>query len=427
MKVGLFLVSVLSKNKLVGGKRVFSSDFFKLNHHTIMYTTASLEWKGQTITITRNDDDSIQIYPTIFPSVKAGLREIADVRGISYEPSWNTRYLGMRVLKALNGVKTIDDQIEREAMRSSGIIEEESTSSATLVKITFENVAIIEAMISYDSKYTRAGDPRSVPDKKWLKEFKDKFDKTPEAHEPLGQNSPALLEYNFNEYRGSSAFWMHRLGEYYGYNYGNEFNGFDSVKDYPWYYRFLIYNAVCAVDAENSTHINADKVGRKEITDRIVQYKDDLLKQLKDTKNYPLIGTLSEETNPNEAGNTNPARKNFSFATKFCHYACFYIFENKDVAYRDSYSIYDYIVSNALKTYYGFEDIKPSENDSDAEQFFVEKYRNYQTFIDNLRDNASKAPNTVSRNGASTTCYGITTKAKERTTKNKTQVPQIKD
>lgn len=368
-----------------------------------MYTTASLEWKGQTITITRNDDDSIQIYPTIFPSVKAGLREIADARGISYEPSWNTRYLVMRVLKALNGVKTIDDQIEREAMRSSGIIEEESTSSATLVKITFENVAIIEAMISYDSKYTRNSDPRSVPDKKWLKEFKDKFDKTPEAHEPLGQNSPALLEYNFNGYRGSSAFWMHRLGEYYGYNYGNEFNGFDSVKDYPWYYRFLIYNAVCAIDAENSTHINADKVGRKEITDRIVKHRDKLLELLKDTKNYPLIGTLSEETNPKyEAGNTNPARKNFSFATKFCHYACFYIFENKDVEYRDSYSIYDYIVSNALTTYYGFEDIKPSENDSDDEQFFVEKYRNYQTFIDNLRDNAakaSKAPNPVSRNG----------------------------
>lgn len=64
---------------------MFSSDFFKKSEtHTIMYTTASLEWKGQTITITRNDDDSIQIYPTIFPSIKAGLREIADARGISY-------------------------------------------------------------------------------------------------------------------------------------------------------------------------------------------------------------------------------------------------------------------------------------------------------------------------------------------------------
>lgn len=309
----------------------------------------------------------------------------------------------MRVLKALNGVKNIDDQIEREAMRSSGIIEEESTSSATLVKITFENVAIIEAMISYDSKYTRNLDPRSIPDKKWLKEFKDKFDKTPEAHEPLGQNSPALLEYNFNGYRGSSAFWMHRLGEYYGYNYGNEFNGFDSVKDYPWYYRFLIYNAVCAVDAENSTHINADKVGRKELTDRIVEYKDDLLELLKDTKDYSLIGILSEGTNPkHEAGNTNPARKNFSFATKFCHYACFYIFENKDTEYRDSYSIYDYIVSNALTTYYGFDDIKPDEKGSNDKQYFVEKYRNYQTFIDKIRDDAAKAakdPNPVSRNG----------------------------
>lgn len=367
-----------------------------------MYATASLEWKGQTITITRRDDDSIQIHPTIFPSVKAGLREIADAQGISYDPSWNTRYLGMRVLNALNGVKNIDDQIEREAMRSSGIIEEESTSSATLVKITFENVAIIEAMISYDSKYTRTGDPRSVPDKKWLKEFKDKFDKTPEAHEPLGQNSPALLEYNFNGYRGSSAFWMHRLGEYYGYNYGNEFNGFDSVKDYPWYYRFLIYNAVCAVDAENSTHINADKVGRKEITDRIVKHKNDLLERLKDTKNYPLIETLSKKTNPNEAGNTNPTRKNFSFATKFCHYACFYIFENKDVEYWDSYSIYDYIVSNALKTFYNYKENRSQKNGFENKKFFVEKYRHYQNHIDDLRTKAAKEykeSNPVSRNG----------------------------
>ena len=199
---------------------------------------------------------------------------------------------------------------------------------------------------------------------------------------------------------------MHRLGEYYGYNYGNEFNGFDSVKDYPWYYRFLIYNAVCAVDAENSTHINADKVGRKEITDRIVEHGDKLLERLKDTTDYPLIRILSEKTDPegNKAneGKQIPPRKNFSFATKFCHYACFYIFENKDVEYRDSYSIYDYIVSNALTTYYGFEDIKPSENDSDDKQFFVEKYRNYQTFIDNLRDNAAKEykeSNPVSRNG----------------------------
>lgn len=60
MKVGLFLVSILSKNKLVGGKRVFSSDFFKrLKTHTIMYTTVSLEWKGQTITITRRDDSPL--------------------------------------------------------------------------------------------------------------------------------------------------------------------------------------------------------------------------------------------------------------------------------------------------------------------------------------------------------------------------------
>lgn len=365
-----------------------------------MYTTASLEWKGQTITITRRDDDSIHIHPTIFPSVKAALREIADAQGISYERSWNTRYLGMRVLKALNGVKNIDDQIEREAMRSSGIIEEEFTQSATLVKITFENVAIIEAMISYDSKYSRNSDPRSIPDKKWIKEFKDKLNMTSDAPEPLGPDSPASLEYNFNGYRGSSAFWMHRLGEYYGYDYGDEFEIFDSIKDCPWYYRFLVYNAVCAVDAENSTHINADKVGRKELTDRIVEKKDNLLKDLKNTKDYPLIRILSEETNPKDmAGNTNPARKNFSFATKFCHYACIYMFENKDVEYRDSYSIYDNIVSNALKTYYDYEESQPQKNNSENGEFFVEKYRNYQEYIDKLRTKAANGSSPVSRNG----------------------------
>lgn len=363
-----------------------------------MYTTASLEWKGQTITITRNDDDSIQITPCPFQSVKAGLREIAKAQEIYYEPSWNTRYFGKRVLNALNGAQTVSNQIEKEAILSSKFIEEESTESATLVKITLSNVAIIEAMISYDSKYTRDIDPRSIPDKKWIKESLDEFNKTPDVPNPL--------EYDYNGYRGSSAFWMQRLGEYYGYSYGNEYTAFDSVKNCPAYYRFLIYNAVCAVDAENSTHINADKVGRKELTDRIVEHRDNLLKLLKDTTNYPLIEILSEKTDPEEnkanEGKQIPPRKNFSFATKFCHYACFYIFENKDTDCRDSYSIYDYIVSNALTTYYGFEDIKPSENDSDEKQFFVEKYRNYQTFIDNLRDDAakaSKAPNPVSRNG----------------------------
>lgn len=114
--------SLFTTNKQVytKGRRktsVFLLLFFKTNPHTIMYATASLEWKGQTITITRRDDDSIQIHPTIFPSVKAGLREIADAQGISYDPSWNTRYLGMRVLKALNGVKNIDCIILKNVYR----------------------------------------------------------------------------------------------------------------------------------------------------------------------------------------------------------------------------------------------------------------------------------------------------------------------
>jgi len=349
-----------------------------------MYTSATVDWKGKKVTIIRNEDGSVQISPKdLFASVKSGLREIAKDRGIFIDESWNTRYFGQRVLKALMGGVDVanrkDTQIEREMMLASAFLETDDNGN---VKITLDNVAKIEAMISYDSKYSRAGNPYSKPDVKWLEQRKKNF-------RPMG---------DYKGYRGSSAFWMKRIGDYL-YDNSVEDN-FKDIKDPKAYYEFLVYNAVCAVDAENSTHINADSVGREQLTSRIVSLDKDFLTQLKDTKDYPLIRLLSKQTEPKgktyklKTGEVKivPSRENFSFATKFCHYACFLIFEENDTEYRDSYSIYDYVVSNALKEHYGFVDM---ERDSlvMSNDFYVEKYRNYQRKVDDIRGDV------VSRNG----------------------------
>lgn len=349
-----------------------------------MYTSATIDWKGKKVTINRNEDGSVLIFPKeLFASVKSGLREIAKDRGIFIDESWNTRYLGQRVLKALMGGVDVanrkDTQIEREMMLASAFLETDDNGN---VKITLDNVAKIEAMISYDSKYSRAGNPYSKPDVKWLEQRKKNF-------RPMG---------DYKGYRGSSAFWMKRIGDYL-YDNSVEDN-FKDIKDPQVYYEFLVYNAVCAVDAENSTHINADSVGREQLTSRIVSLDKDFLTQLKDTKDYPLIKLLSKQTEPNgktyklKTGEVKKisSRENFSFATKFCHYACFFIFEENDTEYRDSYSIYDYVVSNALKEHYDFVDM---EQDSIVvpDNFYVEKYRNYQRKVDDIRGDV------VSRNG----------------------------
>lgn len=348
-----------------------------------MYMSVIVEWEGKNVTISRNEDGSVQISPKeLFASVKSGLREIAEDKGILIDKSWNTRYLGLNVLKSLMGMDVAnrkDTQIDREMMLASAFLETDDNDN---VKITLDNVAKVEAMISYDSKYSRMGDPLSRPDVKWLEQLKEDF-------RPLS---------DYKGYRGSSAFWMKRLRDYcYRLEVDESFKDIKGLEDY---YKFLVYNAVCAVDAENSTHINADSVGREQLTSRIVSLGKDLLTQLKNTKDYPLIKLISKQTEPDgrtyklktgEVKEISP-RENFSFATKFCHYACFFIFEDNDTEYRDSYSIYDYVVSNALKEHYDFVDIERDSIEM-SDNFYVEKYRNYQRKVDDIRGDI------VSRNG----------------------------
>lgn len=329
--------------------------------------SAIANFNGAQIKISIKDDGSIDISPNSFNSVKQGLIDIAGENRICIDTGWNTRYLGYRVIKALNGESFHDSLIEQEAQLASKFLDEDNSGN---VKITLENVAKVEAMISYDSKYYRSGNVDSYPDDKWLKELHKEFKSMPD----------------YDGYRGSTAFWMRRIYEYF-FKPESIYKAFVGIEQTD-YFRFLIYNAVCAVDAENSTHINADGVGRIELTDRLVACEEDLLSKLKNTKEYPLIQLLTERTNPK--GKYSP-RTNFSFATKFCHYACFHIFEDVDIEYRDSYSIYDNVVSNALRGKHF--NMKEDEN-FDADNIdIVEKYRRYQRLIDRIRNKL------VSRNG----------------------------
>ena len=109
----------------------------------------------------------------------------------------------------------------------------------------------------------------------------------------------------------------------------------------------IIDKIVELLDKENSTHLEADKVGRREMSSRIRNW-DGLWESLENrNRGFQLIDHLSEPTHPEESGRRS--RRNISFASKFCHFSCFYIFEGKDA--QDNFSIYDGVVARALPAY----------------------------------------------------------------------------
>ena len=219
-----------------------------------------------------------------------------------------------------------------------------------LAALTEDNVAIVEAMIRNDSAYIKSSDINACPSGK---------------------------------YGGSTAYWMTKLKEYLNSKVQNED---DYIK--------IITNAVNAVDRENRTHINSDKCGRKEISDRIIKMdKKDLLKSLQDPlyKNKLLYPSFENMLLFNEIARKTSAPKkarvNVSFGSKFCHYACYYLFEGQD--YQDNYSIYDYIVRTVLPWYLSYYKIE--------EKYDLEKYDEYRMAVDKIRERSSCSP--ISRNG----------------------------
>ena len=217
-----------------------------------------------------------------------------------------------------------------------------------LVLLSPGNVAIVEAMIQNDSAYLKSSDKQAAPDGK---------------------------------YRGSTAFWMVLLKEV--------LIGYVPTSDDG--YRKILEGAIVAVDRENSTHLNADGIGRDEILNRLIQLdKAQLVECLKypDATNLWLINYISEPTHPtgcSQRGTPYRARTNVSFASKFCHYACFYLFEGEEE--QDNYSIYDYVLKAVLPKYIAYYGLKDWDLDN---------YGEYRKAVDDI---IAAANAKISRNG----------------------------
>lgn len=220
------------------------------------------------------------------------------------------------------------------------------TDGFPLVAITQRNVALAEAMILNDSAYLKSSDVGAGPQFKKSGEIK---------------------------YGGSTAYWMTKLKRVL----------IDQELVDESEYRRRVFGAVAAVDRDNSTHLNADGVGRDEIAERLLAIPASrLLDCLKypDETNLYLIKYLSEKTHAEKR-----ARENQSFASKFCHYACFYFFEG--TAEQDNYSIYDNVMCKTVPLYLDHFGLN---------RFDLSRYDEYRRAVDSVIDAAGNA---VSRNG----------------------------
>lgn len=183
------------------------------------------------------------------------------------------------------------------------------------------------------------------------------------------------------KYIGSSSYWLKQLKELYDEDKEQSNEGY--------FYDNIIENIIISIDNENSTHLNSDGCGREAVKSRIIGVKDRLMDYLKkpNYNNYELINIIKTPTN-------NPKEKNhFSFATKFCHYACLYLFKGKEEA--DNFSVFDNVVKEKLPIYY-----KLYLNEKISVKDYENNYSNYISYIDGIRDKASKKyGHKISRNG----------------------------
>ncbi|MBP0967439.1 MAG: hypothetical protein J5722_07385, partial [Oscillospiraceae bacterium] len=227
-------------------------------------------------------------------------------------------------------------------------------------ELTPRNVALAEAMIDNDSAYRRSRDKNA---------------------EQKGK------------YSGSTAYWMHQLKDYYE---GKTERTFEAI----------IEGAVKAVDSENSTHLSSDGVGLKQITKRIIarysENKEKLKSDLATRKSVKdLFCKISEITDVKEANRKNPEKKynprvNISFASKFCHYACFYLFEGKPE--QDNFPIFDSVLSKAIQVYSWYFLGKSVNMEFEREKVDTvwKVYEAYCQTIDDIRNNHKEK---ISRNG----------------------------
>lgn len=206
-----------------------------------------------------------------------------------------------------------------------------------LAELTKENVGRVEAMIATDSDYRRSSDITAAPQR--------------------NRNGRLV-------YPGSSAYWI-----------------FMSVWDFS---ERNVMEMVSAIDRENSTHLNADKVGREEMTARLLSMGFAGIKDKLRQRSFDVYDVLAAPTHP--ADKRHKARENVSFAAKFCHYMSLYLFKGNPE--EDNFSIWDNEVKDVLPLYLKSWGL-PVPKD-------LRDYRQYSDAIDALRD---KSGGRISRNG----------------------------
>lgn len=247
---------------------------------------------------------------------------------------------------------------EEQELKMKYLLVTEDFEGMQIVKLTTDNVAKVEAMIMTDSGYAKSGDVNAGP----------------------------TYKKNGNEdYPGSTAYWMTQLK--------NEIEVADDSR-----LKVIISHAVAAVDKENSTHINSDGVGREQLTDRIfarvVRLKETLSNFDTGVRFIEDVAAITDVSKKNEEEKKKPkkeqkhyvARTNLSFASKFAHYACLYLF-GEDDANRDNFSIYDNVLNKALPIY-----VKKYGLDG----YYSNSYSSYYKCIERIIE---KCGEPLSRNG----------------------------
>lgn len=249
--------------------------------------------------------------------------------------------------------------IEDEIKASKGYLLKFVRDDIKIPILTIDNVARVEAMIYMNSTYSN----------------------------------------NSNEYSGNtSTNHFMRLREIIKQT--NE----KSLKDDENIAKTTIFKIITTLDNENSTHLNAnttkdapdEEKGRFKIAKAILKLeKEEFINHLKNIeKSLEPNGLFRIIENKNTGG-----RKNTSFASKFCHYACFSLFDDKN---KDNYSIYDTVIRMALPVYIKWHKVNIEsinyKNEYAKIKNFLDKmdYKLYQTVVDAV---IKASESDISKNG----------------------------
>ena len=270
-----------------------------------------------------------------------------------------------------------------------------------LVALTQDNVARIEAILCIDSNYRKSGDATACP---LIGEYK----KDSKNHKKGD---------NYISYGGSTAYWLIQLKKHLDNGLvtfdKNLFEGLPESIMEQWSVLFMkdvlkvrnnsaeeyslevaIYGTVSAIDRENSTHLTSDQNsnkkgnGRIELTKRILKIWGSIERHLRQ-RHFSLICYLSKKTNNGQG------RENYSFATKFCHYACYYWFYGQPE--QDNYSICDNVLRKAVAEYANVYGLHKHLNQ--GKEFTEKDFANYSLYSEVIDELRNKYGENISRNG----------------------------